>query len=105
MQIKLNNVTYGKIKNASFQIDNNKILGIVDDLLKEVKTNIDIVKYTKILTNIVYDRGSYMNNVISVLVPSMNYSKGINLKSDGAYVIETDIEKAKEDFIKYMYLT
>jgi len=46
-----------------------------------------------------------MNNITSVLVPSMDYSKGMNLKSDGAYVIETDIEKAKQDFIKYMYLT
>lgn len=81
------------------------ILGLVDDLLKEVKTNINVMKYTGILTNIVYDRGTYMNNITSVLVPSMDYSKGMNLQSDGAYVIETDVEKAKEDFIKYMYLT
>lgn len=93
--------TMNKIANMEADI----ILDLVDDLLKEVKTNINVMKYTGILSNIVYDRTSYMNNITSVLVPSMDYSKGINLESDGAYVIETDIEKAKEDFIKYMYLT
>ena len=93
--------TMNKIAN----MDADKILGLVDDLLKEVKTNINVMKYTGILTNIVYDRATYMKNITSVLVPSMDYSKGMNLQSDGAYVIETDIEKAKEDFIKYMYLT
>jgi len=93
--------TMNKIAN----MEADKILGLVDDLLKEVKTNINVMKYTGILTNIVYDRATYMNNITSVLVPSMDYSKGMNLQSDGAYVIETDIEKAKEDFIKYMYLT
>jgi len=92
--------TMSKIAN----MEADKILGLVDDLLKEVKTNINVMKYTGILTNIVYDRATYMNNITSVLVPSMDYSKGINLQSDGAYVIETDIEKAKEDFVKYMYL-
>ena len=93
--------TMNKIAN----MEANKILGLVDDLLKEVKTNINVMKYTGILTNIVYDRATYMNSITSVLVPSMDYSKGMNLESDGAYVIETDIEKAKEDFVKYMYLT
>lgn len=93
--------TMNKIAN----MEADKILGLVDDLLKEVKTNINVMKYTGILSNIVYDRSAYMKNITSVLVPSMDYSKGMNLESDGAYVIETDIEKAKEDFIKYMYLT
>jgi len=93
--------TMNKIAN----MESDKILGLVDDLLKEVKTNINVMKYTGILTNIVSDRATYMNNITSVLVPSMDYSKGMNLQSDGAYVIETDIEKAKEDFVKYMYLT
>lgn len=93
--------TMNKIAN----MESDKILGLVNSLLKQVKTNINVMKYTGILTNILYDRSTYMNNITSVLVPSMDYSKGINLESDGAYVIETDIEKAKEDFIKYMYLT
>jgi len=91
--------------NKIANMEADKILGLVDDLLKEVKTNINVMKYTGILTNIVYDRATYMNNITSVLLPSMDYSKGKNLESDGAYVIETDIEKAKEDFVKYMYLT
>jgi len=93
--------TMSKISN----MEADKILGLVNDLLKEVKTNINVMKYTGILTNIVSDRSTYMKNITSTLVPSMDYSKGMNLESDGAYVIETDIEKAKEDFIKYMYLT
>lgn len=93
--------TMSKIAN----MEADKILGLVDDLLEEVTYNIDIMKYTGILTKIIYDRATYMNNITSVLVPSMDYSKGLNLKEDGAYVIETDIEKAKEDFVKYMYLT
>ena len=86
-------------KLATMSID--KIWEISDYILDDVQTNIDIYKYLGILSVEIIHKDKYLSNITSTMVPSLEYSKGG--MQDGAYLVETDIEKAKADFIKYMY--
>lgn len=86
-------------KLATMSID--KIWEISDYILDDVQTNIDIYKYLGMLSTEIIHKDKYLSNITSTMVPSLEYSKGG--MQDGAYLVETDIEKAKADFIKYMY--
>ena len=81
--------------------DLNEINKIIDRVLEQVTTNINVGKYTAKLPEFFANRKEYLNNITSVMLPSLEYSKEIYEK--GAYLYVTDNEKAKKDFIKYMY--
>lgn len=78
-----------------------EISRIIDMVLSQVTTNIDVGKYTMKLPELIANKDAYLSNVTSVMIPSLDYSKEILEK--GAYLYVTDKEKAKKDFIKYMY--
>lgn len=81
--------------------DPSEISRILDLILSQVTTNIDVSKYTTMLPSFVANRNEYLNNIISVMLPALDYSKEIY--ENNAYLYVTDTEKAKKDFIKYMY--
>lgn len=78
-----------------------EISRILDLILSQVTTNIDVSKYTAMLPNFVANRNEYLNNITSAMLPALDYSKEIY--ENNAYLYVTDTEKAKKDFIKYMY--
>lgn len=81
--------------------DPKEISRIVDLILSQVTTNIDVSKYTTMLPNFISNKDEYLNNITSVMLPALDYSNEIF--ENGAYLYVTDTEKAKQDFIKYMY--
>lgn len=81
--------------------DIGEISRIIDLVLEQVTTNIDVAKYTTMLPEFISNKDAYLNNITSVMLPSLDYSKEIY--ENGAYLYVTDNEKAKKDFIKYMY--
>lgn len=81
--------------------DSSEISRILDLILSQVTTNIDVSKYTTMLPSFVANRNEYLNNITSVMLPALDYSKEIY--ENNAYLYVTDTEKAKKDFIKYMY--
>jgi len=81
--------------------DLSEISRIIDMILQQVTTNIDVAKYTTKLPEFFTNREAYLNNITSVMLPSLEYSKEIY--ENGAYLYVTDTEKAKIDFVKYMY--
>lgn len=81
--------------------DPSEISRILDLILSQVTTNIDVSKYTTMLPSFVANRNEYLNNITSVMLPALDYSKEIY--ENNAYLYVTDTEKAKKDFIKYMY--
>jgi len=81
--------------------DMGEISKIIDMILSEVTTNINVAKYTAMIPEFLANKDSYLNNITSVMLPSLDYSKEIY--ENGAYLYVTDNEKAKKDFIKYMY--
>ncbi|MDD3304282.1 MAG: LCP family protein [Clostridia bacterium] len=82
-------------------LDKTKILGLVDEFLGQVKTNIDVTKYMGLLTNVLTNNSKYFNNVISVQIPSTDYASGKMI--DGIYYFVSDLEKSKQEMYSYIY--
>lgn len=81
--------------------DIGEISRIVDLVLEQVTTNVNVAKYTAMIPEFVANKDAYLNNITSVMLPGLEYSKEIVERK--AYIYVTDIERAKKDFIKYMY--
>ncbi len=77
------------------------ILSLSDDLLKEVKTNINVNKYIPVLISIVINKTEYTNNIISKQIPATKYSQDKMIK--GIYYFATDLNVAKQDFYETLY--
>ncbi len=76
-------------------------MNAIDNILPEVKTNINVASYTGTLTKVMGDKDAYLKNMVSSQVPSAEYSGGKTINSIYYYV--TDMVKAKQDFIKKIY--
>lgn len=81
--------------------DPKEISRILDLILSQVTTNIDVSKYMTMLPNFISNKDEYLKNITSVMLPALDYSSEIY--ENGAYLYVTDNQKAKQDFIKYMY--
>lgn len=79
----------------------SEISKIIDMILEQVTTNINVAKYTTKLPDFIANKDAYLGNITSVMLPSLDYSEEI--LENGAYLYVTDYEKAKKDFVKYMY--
>ncbi|MEG1204725.1 MAG: LCP family protein [Clostridia bacterium] len=78
-----------------------KILSISDEFFTQIRTNLSIVDYMQCLTSVMFNKDTYMKNIVSVQIPSNDYSEGKMIR--GVYYYATDINKAKKEFIKYIY--
>lgn len=74
---------------------------VIDLILEQVTTNANVTKYMSMLPEFIANKDAYLKNMTSVMLPSLDYSKEI--LENGAYLYVTNSEKAKKDFIKYMY--
>ena len=82
-----------------YSMESDEILSLSIYFLSQVKTNVtDYVDYGN---SIISDKKEYLNNIISVQIPSTEYSEGKYI--DGIYYFTTDLEKAKQDMYKYLY--
>ena len=89
------------LMNKISTMDLNTIISLLDSFLPEVRTNINPTKYIGLLTSILSNRGEYLNNIISVQVPSTEYASGKMI--DGIYYFVSDMDTAKNDIYKYIY--
>ena len=53
------------------------------------------------LPELVANKDAYLNNLTSVMIPKNEYSEEI--LENGTFLYVTNLEKAKKDFIHYMY--
>lgn len=81
--------------------DAGEISRIMDLILKQITTNVNVAKYTAMLPEFISNKDAYLSNITSVMLPGLSYSNEIY--ENGAYLYVTNAEKAKADFIKYMY--
>ena len=82
-------------------LDVVSIYKVSDSILNEVKTNIEIGKYLNIGINAIANKDEYLKNIILKQVPAAEYSSDKMIK--GVYYFATDYNRAKEDFIRYIY--
>ncbi len=81
--------------------DLGEISRIMDLILEQVTTNVDVGKYMGMLPELIANKDAYLSSLTSVMIPKNEYSEEI--LENGAFLYVTDMEKAKKDFIHYMY--
>ena len=89
------------ILNKISKMSYNKVLSLSDSILKDVKTNITSDEYISLLTSIFKDRNEYLKNITSTQIPSTDYAKSEMI--GGIYYFVADMNKAKTDFVDYMF--
>ena len=91
------------IMNKISKMDIGEIMSMLDMFLKEVTTNINVTEYIGTITEILLNKNTYLNNVISAQVPSKDIAKGEYINGI-YYFVPSDKEKMKEEIIEYLYL-
>lgn len=91
------NAIISKASNMDFA----KMLDVANGMTYDVKTNINVPSYIPLATEMFADKDKYLRNILSVQVPDNSYSSGQMI--GGVYYFTTDYEKAKQDFLKYIY--
>ena len=77
------------------------IIKVLENISKEVKTNLNITDYMESLLSVVLNKDKYLTNIVSTQIPAAKYSKGKII--NGTYYFTTDYDDAKLDFIKNIY--
>ena len=78
-----------------------KLLNMSDTLLREVRTNINVMDYAGKLTDVLLNSSEYFDNLTSIQIPSTDYGKGRNI--NGVYYFVADSEKMRQDMIETIY--
>lgn len=89
------------IMNKIAKMGTSKILDMSDTLLKEIKTNINVMDYVGVLTDVLMNSNSYFGSITSIQIPSTEYGKGDS--SSGTYYFKADSEKMRQDMIDNIY--
>lgn len=79
----------------------NEILDLSDDILSQVKTNINVTSYVGILSEILKEKDVYLKNIYSTQVPKEEYASGQMI--DGIYYFVSDMEKSRSDLYNIIY--
>lgn len=79
-----------------------EISDMLDVFLKEVTTNINVSDYIGTITEVLMNKDTYLNNIISAQVPSKDYATGQYIKGI-YYFVPSDTERMKQDMIDYLY--
>lgn len=87
--------------NKLSSLDLSGLIKASDSILKEVKTNVNITDYIGSLLSTISNKDTYIANMVSAQVPAADYSNGKII--NGTYYFTTNYDKAKADFIKYIY--
>ncbi len=81
--------------------DLSTLLSLSNEFLKQVKTNINVSECISYGIKAFSEKDTYLSNITSIQIPSTEYSEGKYI--NGIYYFTTDLEKAKEEFQKYLY--
>lgn len=87
------------------KMSKTQILGLSDDILTDVKTNLNVGKWTGILTSALGNSGEYLNNVTSKQIPSYEAGNGSGKGQmiDGIYYFVVNIEETSTAFKNAIY--
>ena len=83
------------------QMSVSQILELSDTLLKEVKTNVNVMDYVGLLTTVLLNKSDYLGEINSIQVPSTDYAKGQHI--GGVYYFVSDFDTMRQDMIDNIY--
>ena len=70
--------------------DPAEISRIIDLVLLQITTNIDLAKYMPLIPEFIANKDTYLSNIVSVMIPKVEYSKEILER--GSYIYVTEVE-------------
>ena len=79
----------------------NEILALSDEMLSQVKTNINVTSYVGLLSEVLKEKDIYLKNITSSQVPNEEYAYGQMI--DGIYYFVSDMEKSRTDLYNIIY--
>ncbi len=79
----------------------NEILALSDEMLSQVKTNINVTSYVGLLSEVLKEKDIYLKNITSSQVPNEEYASGQMI--DGIYYFVSDMEKSRTDLYNIIY--
>lgn len=92
------------IVNKMSKMDASEIINFAEVFLNEVTTNINITEYMGTLSDILLNKSTYLNSIVSGQVPTREYAKDQYI--DGIYYFVPDEhEMLKEKMLEYLYKT
>ena len=83
-------------------LETSKILDFLDVVLPKITTNVNVTEYLPVIYDVLKNKNSYLKNITSVQVPNTSYCHD-EYTWDGEWCLGIDFNKAKTDFIKYIY--
>lgn len=83
-------------------LETSKILDFLDVVLPKITTNVNVAEYLPVIYDVLKNKNSYLKNITSVQVPNTSYCHD-EYTWDGVWCLGIDFDKAKTDFIKYIY--
>ena len=83
----------------------NKIMGLSDSILSEVKTNLNVTECIGILTNALGSSSEYMSNITSKQIPSEEAGNGSGKGQmiSGVYYFVCDLDEASKSLKNTIY--
>ena len=79
----------------------SKLLDMSDTLLKEVRTNINVMSYVGKLTDILMNSNEYFSELTSIQIPSTDLGEGRMI--DGVYYFVADPDEMRKAMIDTIY--
>ena len=74
----------------------------IDVFLKQVTTNINIMDYIGIITDVLFNKDTYLNGIVSEQCPSKNIATGEYI-GPTYYFVPSSTEKMQEEMLDYLY--
>ena len=74
----------------------------IDVFLKKVTTNIDVINYTSLLTDALFNKDEYLNGIISEQCPSKDIAEGKYI-GPTYYFVPSSTEKMQEEMLYFLY--
>lgn len=99
-QMRQQNVVKGAI-NKITTLSMDRIMSLVDTCLKQVRTNVNVLSYTGLLTDVLAQRDEYMQNIYQAQIPDQSF--GVGKKINGIYYLTYDDAEAQRRFADYIY--
>lgn len=91
-----------KLMEKIAQKDINEINTLIDNFLPYVKTNIDVLKYSSYIPEVLKYKNEYLSNIVSTQVPSTEQASG-QMITGVYFFVPNNYEVCKKSFIEYLY--
>lgn len=90
------------IMNKMSKMSFSEISSHVDVFLQQATTNINVMEYLNILSDVLFNKDSYLGNIVSLQCPSKDIAEGKYI-GPTYYFVPSSTEKMQEEMLYFLY--